>query len=415
MLAFVARANEVGNGTPLYMAPEVWRGEPSSPRADVYALGVLLYELCAGRAPHHGVPFAALSRAVQETDPAPIASVAPGVDPRFAAVIDRCVDRDPARRFASGDELREALERLLARRADAAVPEGNPYRGLLPFDAEHRGLFFGRDTDARAVVDRLRAQPFVLVAGDSGAGKSSLCRAGVLPAVAEGALDASAGAAGRGAELPGGSAWIVASARLGRRPLDALASALAGLAALAGLPDLAAGREPALAERLRAEPAALGRELSRQGRRVLLFVDQLEELCTLADPADAALAADALAALIGPGAGVRLLATARSDFLARLGALPGLGDEIPLALYLLRPLSAGRLRDVITGPAAEKGFRFASDGTVEALAREAARPQGGSTCARCPPASARGGRRRPTRTGTCWSSRSPPAARSSSC
>ncbi|MGK3961493.1 SUMF1/EgtB/PvdO family nonheme iron enzyme [Sorangium sp. So ce118] len=362
-------------GTPLYMAPEVWRGEPSSPRADVYALGVLLYELCAGRAPHHGVPLAALSRAVQETDPAPIASVAPGVDPRFAAAIDRCVDRDPARRFASGDELREALERLLARRADAALPEGNPYRGLLPFDAEHRGLFFGRDADARAVLDRLRAQPFVLVAGDSGAGKSSLCRAGVLPAVVEGALDASAGTSAAG--LPGGGAWTVASARLGRRPLDTLASALAGLAERAGLPDLGAGREPALAERLRAEPAALGRDLSRQGRRVLLFVDQLEELCTLADPAEAAVAADVLAALIGPGGGVRLLATARSDFLARLGALPGLGGGVPLALYLLRPLSAGRLRDVITGPAAAKGFRFESDGTVEALAREAARPEGG--------------------------------------
>ncbi|WP_433926463.1 SUMF1/EgtB/PvdO family nonheme iron enzyme [Sorangium cellulosum] len=377
-------------GTPLYMAPEVWRGEPSSPRADVYALGVLLYELCAGRAPHHGVPFAELPRVVQETDPAPVAALAPGIDPRFAAAIDRCVDRDPARRFASGDELREALERLLARRADAAVPEGNPYRGLLPFDAEHRGLFFGRDADARAVLDRLRAQPFVLVAGDSGAGKSSLCRAGVLPAVAEGALDTGAGAAGRPsgvgstalrpgvawpAERPDGVAWTVVSARLGRRPLAALASALAALSGLPG--GLADGGEPALVERLRAEPAALGRELSRHGRRVLLFVDQLEELCTLADPAEAALAADALAALIGPGGGVRLLATARSDFLARLGALPGLGDEVPLALYLLRPLSPERLRDVVTGPAAAKGFRFASEATVEALVREAARPQGG--------------------------------------
>ncbi|WP_437874494.1 nSTAND1 domain-containing NTPase [Sorangium sp. So ce513] len=161
------------------------------------------------------------------------------------------------------------------------------------------------------------------------------------------------------------------SARLGRRPLAALASALAGL------PGLADGSEAALVERLRAEPAALGRELSRRRRRALLFVDQLEELCTLADPAEAALAADALAALSGPGGGVRLLATARSDFLARLGALPGLGDEVPLALYLLRPLSPERLRDVITGPAAAKGFRFASDATVDALAREAARPQGG--------------------------------------
>src|SRR6185503_1968464 len=101
----------------------------------------------------------------------PLAEVARGVDPRFAAVVDRCLDHDPRRRFASGDALREALERLAATTAPSAVPEGNPYRGLLPFEAAHRSLFFGRSADAREIVERLRSQRFVLIAGDSGVGK----------------------------------------------------------------------------------------------------------------------------------------------------------------------------------------------------------------------------------------------------
>ncbi|WP_410477959.1 protein kinase domain-containing protein [Myxococcus sp. MxC21-1] len=53
-------------GTPLYLAPELWRGEPASRASDVYALGVLLYELCAGHAPHEGIPLEQLGAAIQE-------------------------------------------------------------------------------------------------------------------------------------------------------------------------------------------------------------------------------------------------------------------------------------------------------------------------------------------------------------
>src|SRR6185295_14561390 len=104
------------------------------------------------------------------------AEAAPGIDPGFAATVDRCLLRDPSRRFGSGDALREALEQLGAHAALVkAIPQGNPYRGLAAFEAEHQSLFFGRGAEVRAVLDRLRAQSFVLIAGDSGVGKSSLC------------------------------------------------------------------------------------------------------------------------------------------------------------------------------------------------------------------------------------------------
>ncbi|HEU4412302.1 MAG TPA: serine/threonine-protein kinase, partial [Polyangiaceae bacterium] len=131
-------------GTPHFMAPELWRGEPPTKRSDVYALGALLYYLSAGRGPFASVPPRELAQRVQEADAPPLAKHASGVDSRLGSIVDRCLRREPAGRFASGDELREALEQLGRRTAGAPPPAGNPYRGLRPFDADHRALFFGR-------------------------------------------------------------------------------------------------------------------------------------------------------------------------------------------------------------------------------------------------------------------------------
>src|SRR6185436_4943028 len=145
------------------------------------------YELCAGQAPYADEAVERLREVVLARPPRRVSEVA-DIDARLALVIDRCLAADPAQRFASGEELREALEQLLPH-THAPAPDGNPYRGLRSFEAEHGALFFGRDAEVRALVERLRSDSFVLVAGSSGAGKSSLCRAAVLPAVLAGAVD----------------------------------------------------------------------------------------------------------------------------------------------------------------------------------------------------------------------------------
>ncbi|WPB76283.1 bifunctional serine/threonine-protein kinase/formylglycine-generating enzyme family protein [Archangium violaceum] len=340
-------------GTPYYMSPEAWAGEELTARGDVYSLGLVLYELCAGRGPFRHVPLKELSHAVRTQDARPLAEAVPGVDADFAAVVDRCLRRAPEERFASAVPLLDALELLSRDEWAGDVPEGNPYRGLRAFEAEHRALFFGRRREQREVLNRLRAEPFLLVAGDSGVGKSSLCLAGVLPRLADGALE-------------DGRRWRGVRLIPGRRPAAALAAALA--------PVLGADEEGLVAS-LRSDPTGLSRRLRAHlgaEHGLAIYVDQLEELVTLAGDAEAAQAGLALGELAEGVSGVRLLATCRSDFLTRLTAVPGLGALVPGALYLLRALGPEEIREAVVGPARVKDVRFESEALVEALVASAA-------------------------------------------
>ena len=334
-------------GTPHYMAPELLM-MPASPQSDIYSLGVVLYQLCTGALPQdHFTPsqtsgeWHELGLAEQAGhDGTPLAARVQGMDPRFAAIIERCILLDPNKRFASAQALREALAGLKQpHELDARPDRVPPYRGLAPFEAEHRTLFFGRDTEINDVLSLLRSQRLVIVAGDSGVGKSSLCRAGILPRVAQGALDE----------------WrdfSICTLGPGRRPLAALAAALA---------PVLERPESELKLWIRQTPEELGHVLRaayQKGRGLLLFVDQLEELVTLSDPDEGEIFAQCLDALALPTAGVRVLLAVRGDFLTRIGGLPHLGSKVERALYLLRPLKREGVREAITGPARSHGVRF---------------------------------------------------------
>jgi len=315
---------------------------------------VLLYILCAGRPPTEATSPVELATRVQEQEPRPLLERAPRVDPRLAAIIDRCLRRDPFARFTSADDLRSALEQLTPMGRELAVPEGNPYRGLQAFEAQHRALFFGRSSEIRAVVERLRGEALVVVAGDSGSGKSSLCRAGVLPLVEEGGLE------------PGRS-WASAVMTPGRYPLQTL------VATLAGLFDMT---EETVSALIAGEPEALIRALRKQlgdVRGRLLFIDQLEELVTLGEPNQVSMVGTVLARLASGIPGLRLITTVRGDFLTRVATIPALGDEIGRAIYLLRPLSPEGAREAIVGPVTTKAVSFESEALVDDLVKAGSR------------------------------------------
>jgi formylglycine-generating enzyme required for sulfatase activity/predicted Ser/Thr protein kinase len=345
-------------GTPLYMAPELWRGEPATRRSDLYSLGILLYELLAGVAPHAGIPVAVLRGVVGHREIPRIAEFVPGIDPALASIVDRLIEAEAGARFPSADALVVALEDCAAPTAMARVPAGNPYRGLAAFESVHAGLFFGRRGEIRELIDRVGSEAFVVVGGDSGTGKSSLCRAGVLPWLVD------------------NEGWSRIDVVPGRHPVQSLAAALAAWSGI---------DEAMLVAMLRDTPDAVARAIrqraspttERPASRLLVFVDQLEELLTLSAPVEARLVAAALAALAVRVPSVRVLATARSDFLSRLAALPGLGDEMARGLYFLRPLTGERIREAIVRPAAATGVCFESDGLVTALVEQTELAPGG--------------------------------------
>lgn len=336
-------------GTLPYVAPEILQGEPGAQRSDVYALGVVLHELCTGRLPE--VAGAAAAEAAQ--------AAFADVEPRFAAIVQQCLRADPATRYRDGDELRRALEALAAADKGIDIPVGNPYRGLLQFEARHRGLFFGRGPDTHDVIERLHAQRFVLLSGESGVGKSSLARAGVLPLVEDGAL-----AQGR--------TWSTAILEPGRWPLTALLHLLA--------PRLGAHEDALRADVQEGDLAAVAaRVRQRHGDELgtVLYIDQLEELVTWSDPGEAAATAELIAALSERVRGMRILATARADQLGRLAALPGIGAMLDRNLVLVRPLGKEAIRETIVGPARLTGVRFESDALVDELVDSAASAEGG--------------------------------------
>src|SRR5262249_28992871 len=97
-------------GTPEYMAPEQVTGGEVGPRADIYALGVVLYEALTGKTPFHGAtPLECAVRRVNERPTAPRALL-PRLDADWNRAILKCLEQDPARRFPTAGELLRSLE-----------------------------------------------------------------------------------------------------------------------------------------------------------------------------------------------------------------------------------------------------------------------------------------------------------------
>ena len=216
-----------------------------------------------------------------------------------------------------------------------------PFKGPAPFDVADAEFFFGRERPVAELVARLTSATFVGVVGASGSGKSSLVRAGLLPALAAGAL-------------PGSKRWRLALIRPGPDPCLELDLALGGNGLRSALDGL------------------------RSGERLVLAVDQLEEIFTVCD--DEQQRASLLSTLVEAAADrdrrAVVVVALRADFYGRVAAYPRFAEQLSRNHVLLGPMERDELARAIELPAKRAGLHV-ERGLVDALVVDVADEPGG--------------------------------------
>jgi serine/threonine-protein kinase len=106
-------------GTAHYVSPEQTQGKPLGPTSDLYSLGIVMYEAATGKVPFDGDDAISVALKQVNEQPVPPSSINPSVDPGLEAIIMKCLQKDPAMRFQTADELRRALTDYLAGRVVA--------------------------------------------------------------------------------------------------------------------------------------------------------------------------------------------------------------------------------------------------------------------------------------------------------
>jgi Protein kinase domain/Bacterial cadherin-like domain len=110
--AFQVMPRDQRLGTPCYMCPEQWHGEPVDARCDLFSLGLIFYEMLTGRRAFDGETVEALGYQIKCQAPAPLQELAPQTPPDIRAIVDRLIAKRPEDRFQSARELLDALDAL---------------------------------------------------------------------------------------------------------------------------------------------------------------------------------------------------------------------------------------------------------------------------------------------------------------
>jgi DNA-binding SARP family transcriptional activator/ABC-type glycerol-3-phosphate transport system substrate-binding protein len=363
-------ANDRGAPSPFayYKSPEEARGESLTHLADVYSLGIVVYESLTGRHPFGDTRPVELLDAIAWEPLSSVRALRPELPAAVDEVIARATATEPSERYgdviAFASALHEALTAAPVGRLQREDLQRNPYKGLHAFDEADAGDFFGREASVEELVAMMAegraGNRFLAVVGPSGSGKSSVVRAGLIPALRSGAV-------------PGSDEWFVVDMVPGAHPFDELAAALVRIAVEPG---------PALAERLQRDDGGLvrvaGEVLPPDGSELLLVIDQFEELFSLVGDEEhrARFLAAIVAAVSNPASRVRVVVALRADFYDRPLQYRDFGELLAGRTYATAPLSIKELERAVSGPAEAVELRIEPALLTEIVAEVAGRPGG---------------------------------------
>jgi WD40 repeat protein/DNA-binding SARP family transcriptional activator len=328
---------------PEYAAPEQLTGGRVGQWTDVYQFALLAFEMLTGAHPFRAeTPERTVDRRLDEQFPSASARMAE-VPPAVDSVLAEAASCEPDSRPGTVADFLEALHDALGVAPTTQLPaRRNPYKGLAAFQGTDAADFFGRDELVARLVSRFAEESeygrFLAAVGPSGSGKSSVARAGVIPALRSGAV-------------PGSDRWLFAEMQPSVDPFHELESALRAVAV---------GTPEDLAARLHNDDLgiheAIRRSLPGEGWELFLLVDQFEELFAMCpEPDRTRFVAALVAAATHPRSQLRVMVTLRADYFDRPLLHNELGELMRSRTETVLPLASAALEEAVVRPADAAG------------------------------------------------------------
>jgi len=318
-------------GTPGFSAPELTRGKVLKPHlADIYSLGIILLLLYTHQ--YHPIDLNNASNKLPD---------------ELKNVIFTATAENPEERYPSIDAFRKAWE------AAPAPPIRAPYKGMQPFRDDESEIFFGREKKITEYIERLSSFNFLAISGPSGVGKSSLVYAGIIPKI-----------------MASPDEWENINIFPGNYPLYALAERICR----------STGTDTEkIAQRMMKDPTLFAGflldYLEMKGcKKLLLFIDQFEQLITLSDIAQTKPFLDNLLfALESKPSQLTIIITLRTDFLGKFSSVKfeALRSLIQDHHCILGEMNEDELHSVILGPSRHKYWQLKYDeGLVDLIVKD---------------------------------------------
>jgi WD40 repeat protein/serine/threonine protein kinase len=366
----------MGLGSPAYAAPEQVTGGFVSAQSDIYSLGIILFEMLTGQHPFPHLAEMSMTEMNEFRNNAVLPSaheLRSDLPKSIDNILQKATALDINERYHDAVSLAQAFQKAVTQgrqiifdtplsQVRQVIP--NPYKGLRSFQETDANNFFGREALVHRLVGRMREagqfSRFLSIVGPSGSGKSSLVKAGLIPALRQGAVSHS-------------EQWFYDEFAPGNNPFDELVNSLMSIATDA--------TEDELAQMLHASNLglyeALNVVLPNDDTELFLFIDQFEEIFTLVDDEHTTLEFLELlyTAVTRPDTRLRLVITIRADFYDRPLLQPFLSDLVRERTEVVVPLSSIELERVIVEPARRVGVTI-DGGLVTAIITEVKQQSG---------------------------------------